>query len=951
MSKKTNKSIFRFLLASILLLSLCFGANALAVDIDDLLDGATAVPQDFLREDESITDATIPDGVDRIESGAFYGCRNLQSVSLPNTLQKIGSYAFYQCYALQEVEIPASVALIEGTVFYDCENLRAVTFLGKAPVFAGSGAFWFAVEDIVFTVPAGEGEAYAALLPEGANIIESTQAAVAFDYTPAASDLEFDAATGELIAYYGESVRVDLPAEVRAIGDGAFAHNQLVHIVNLPEGVQTIGDSAFSWSGLQFIGLPESLQSIGQNAFESTPLREIHLPQGLTAIGEKAFSWCMSLTEISIPEGVEIIQPGTFEKCTNLAFVMLSASLPAIAPDAFAGTALADIDIPWDATRAQADEARALLAAIDMDHVSVWRGDPPGAALPEDYYYAEGKLLKSENIQEALLPHWNYYDDDGELNAVLGLGDRIFEGNTTLKRFYVPRSEQFAIIGAYAFANSNLEYVDLFDTITTIGEGAFQNCVNLTEINLPDTIISIGPNAFEGSGITSVLIPPNAQAEPLAFAGISISGIRISDDAADEQVAAWSEALGFPWYAPLLRVSEEPAALVMMPDTFTPNAESDFTFDAAAGTIEKYVGTAADIVIPRTIGGVEVKRIGVTAFSNLSLFTILNDTDQNAGIRSVVIPETVDFIEDSAFYGCIGLKAVDCYGPLTRLGRSAFDGCEALETVTFHNGLRQIDNYAFNFCSALTRVEWGDALDSIGDSAFHQSGLTGPLALDVRSIGDQAFWRSANLTEVHISERIEKIGNGAFRECTNLATICLGFTDANVFEGYGMFAETAEGAKTYIPAHATEAEVAAIYNKLAAYNGGHLSDASELILQDCGGIEIIIEIESEAEIITETEAKSSADSSFVDTMFVCVKVEAEGVTIDPAILGRYDVLFHADGTAALTIGGVEMPPCPWQDDGDSIIVDYFGTLFVFERVENGLQMNYYDTMLLTYQVE
>ena len=86
-------------------------------------------------------------------------------------------------------------------------------------------------------------------------------------------------------------------------------------------------------------------------------------------------------------------------------------------------------------------------------------------------------------------------------------------------------------------------------------------------------------------------------------------------------------------------------------------------------------------------------------------------------------------------------------------------------------------------------------------------------------------------------------------------------------------------------------------------------------------------------------------------MYVCIKAEADGIAIDPAILGRYDVLFSADGTTALTIGGVEMPGCPWRDDGDSITVDYFGILFVFERVEEGLQMNYYDTMLLTYAVE
>ena len=993
MNKMVMNKMIRFLLTVALLLPLCAGAQA--ADVGAMLEGATIVGEGFMREDESITEAVIPEGVDRIESAAFYSCVNLRSVTLPQTLQKIGSYAFYECRALQEVDIPASVALIENNAFYSCESLSKVTFHGKAPRFAGSGAFWFAAGEVTFHVPAGEAEAYAAVLPEGATIVESARAAVVYDYTPSASDLAIDAATGTLTAYHGEAVRVDIPAAVdgvavRAIGAGVFAHNPMVHIVNLPEGVETVGESAFSWSGVQFVGLPESLSAIGAAAFESTPLREIHLPQGLTALGEKAFSWCLSLANITIPEGMEAIEPNTFEKCTRLEFAALPASLAAIGPNAFlncdglaymalagyalpeidpsafAGAGLVDIDIPWDATRAQADAALAQLASIGLENVSVWRADPPDAALPDDYRYEGGLLVASDSLQEILQTHWNYYDDSGEIAPVTGLGESVFQGNQTLKRFYVPRSEQFAMIGAHAFADSALEAIDLFDTVTAIGEGAFQNCERLTEISLPDSLTSIGANAFAGAGITSVLIPPNAQPEPAAFEGIPLSGIRISDDAGDEQVAAWNEALGFPWYAPLLRASESPRPLAAMPDTLAPNAESDFTFDAASGTIEKYVGAAADIVIPRTIGGVEVKQIGVTAFSNLSLFTILNDTNQDAGIRSVVIPETVDHIGDSAFADCIGLERVDCYGPLTRLGRSAFDGCTALETVVFHNSVRHIDNYAFNFCTALARVDWGDALRVIGESAFHRSGLSGALLLDVEHIGEQAFWRCENLTEVHITGRIQSIGRGAFLECANLATICLDFTDAGAFAGLAVFAQTAEGARTYVPAHATEAQVSALYDKMAAYNGGHLSAESDLILQDCALDIVIIDEEppgepaqDEEEMQSEEEAQSEAETTaapgpsqgFTDVLFVCVTAEAGGATLDPAMLGQYDVIFRADGTAILTIGGVEMPGSPWKDEGDVIVVDYFGVPFVFERVGNGLQLNYYDAMLLTYEAE
>lgn len=51
---------------------------------------------------------TVPDGVVRIENGAFDGC-HLNGITLPGSLRHIGSYAFTDCTSLHELRLPDSL--------------------------------------------------------------------------------------------------------------------------------------------------------------------------------------------------------------------------------------------------------------------------------------------------------------------------------------------------------------------------------------------------------------------------------------------------------------------------------------------------------------------------------------------------------------------------------------------------------------------------------------------------------------------------------------------------------------------------------------------------------------------------------------------------------------------------------------------------------------------------
>ena len=64
----------------------------------------------------------------------------------------------------------------------------------------------------------------------------------------------------------------------------------------------------------------------------------------------------------------------------------------------------------------------------------------------------------------------------------------------TKKSFYA--SETLTSIGEYAFADTSLENIELYDGITSVGKFAFSNADNLTELELPGTVTTLQAHAF-----------------------------------------------------------------------------------------------------------------------------------------------------------------------------------------------------------------------------------------------------------------------------------------------------------------------------------------------------------------------------------------------------------------------------------------------------------------------
>lgn len=158
-----------------------------------------------------------------------------------------------------------------------------------------------------------------------------------------------------------------------------------------------------------------------------------------------------------------------------------------------------------------------------------------------------------------------------------------------------------------------------------------------------------------------------------------------------------------------------------------------YTVKNGEATITEYVGSAADVIIPDTIGGKPVVAIGMNAFM-----------DQHS-LKSVTIPDCVTRIEFGAFFRCGALESVNLGRGIREIDASVFYNCDRLIYNEYENGsyLGCPDNPYL----ALVRMS-----PSVETAVFHP---------DTRVICGDAFEDCDKLKDLIIPEGILSIGGFA----------------------------------------------------------------------------------------------------------------------------------------------------------------------------------------------
>ena len=180
-----------------------------------------------------------------------------------------------------------------------------------------------------------------------------------------------------------------------------------------------------------------------------------------------------------------------------------------------------------------------------------------------------------------------------------------------------------------------------------------------------------------------------------------------------------------------------------------------------------------------------VTSIGQSAFSGCSGLTSITipssitsideQTFENCtGLTSINIPNSVTSIGEGAFLGCSGLTSIAIPSSVTSIGGGAFSGCSGLIAITIPSSVTKIEDGTFNNCTSLTSVNLHSGLDSIGsNNYYHSSGV---------------FVGCTSLTTITIPNRVRYIGKSAFKYCTGLTAVAVGWQtplaiDQSVFSG------------------------------------------------------------------------------------------------------------------------------------------------------------------------
>ena len=284
--------------------------------------------------------------------------------------------------------------------------------------------------------------------------------------------------------------------------------------------------------------------------------------------------------------------------------------------------------------------------------------------------------------------------------------------------------------------------------VTEIGDWAFEDCTGLTSITIPDSVISISYQSFYAcKNLKSIIIPEGvANIGDEAFEHCSkLSDISISDRATSIGDYAFYNTA---WY------NSQPSGITYI-----------------GKVLYKYKGTMSEntsIVIPEGIKG-----IADSAFRDCH------------GLTSITIGNSVTNIGKQAFEGCTGLTSITMPDSVTSIDWRAFYRCDKLSSVTVGNSVTNIEFAAFNNCPNLTEIN----VDS-GNSVYHSKNnciikttskelvigcKTSKIPSDgsVISIGQETFSDCKGLTNITIPGSITSIGDSAFSNCTSLTSVTI----------------------------------------------------------------------------------------------------------------------------------------------------------------------------------
>ena len=422
----------------------------------------TSEENPFEDANQIIQTVILPQSATVIGANAFSGCMGITStLIIPDNVTTIGDMAFAASGFTGTLTIPNKVATIEGMAFTG-SNLNGLIFQdGSNLTSIGEGAFMQCVN-------------LTGKLNLPASLVEIGDGAF--------SDCRF-------------SGSLSIPDKVTKIGDSAFYGSKFTGPLIIPKEVIAIGDHAFQFCG--FTGSlsfqdGSKLEAIGRLSFYDCGFTgPLVPPSNLQTIGDKAFQSCEGFTgNIVFPSTLTSIGESSFISCDLVDAFQFMSVTPAEYGDIMlpeyktvyvpAGT-VETYETKWGTNAIR----HTLVGVIDvpaMGSLSTLLSESGASLANISSLRVTGEVNLADFVVMKSMSNLTYLD----------LKDVTCEANK------IPDSA-FGYSNITGAANTKIETIIFPESITSIGSRAFQSCTGLSgSLTIPDKVTSIGSSAFQG---------------------------------------------------------------------------------------------------------------------------------------------------------------------------------------------------------------------------------------------------------------------------------------------------------------------------------------------------------------------------------------------------------------------------------------------------------------------
>lgn len=308
-----------------------------------------------------------------------------------------------------------------------------------------------------------------------------------------------------------------------------------------------------------------------------------------------------------------------------------------------------------------------------------------------------------------------------------------------------------------------VEYEGVTYNVTGIGDGAFQECKDLTSISIGNNLTRIGNNAFRNcSNLYSVTIPNSVT------------------------------SIGFAAFSGCTAI-----CTISIPDNVTSIGWGIFSGCKKLDSV--HIGDGVTTIPPSAFDGCS----NLTSIAISQNVTLICDNafKECKSLTSISIPSNLKEIQSGAFYDCVNLSAVhitdlaswcECFfldNPLWYAHHLFLNGKEIIDMV-IPNNVTSIVSAAFQGCTKLNSVTIPSSVTTIGSYAFSDCPNLTSIVIpnSVTTLSNDAFRGCVSLTSVTIGNNVKEIRQCAFKDCVELKDFyCLSegvpITDVDVFEG------------------------------------------------------------------------------------------------------------------------------------------------------------------------